>query len=428
MRQTVLPFKLEITGDEITPHAGLALGGEFMHALDLSNVFDSELPSPGSGAGYIPSTYAVPIILMMQGGGRSIADLRKVKFDSGLRDLLEITDIPSSDALGKWLRRMGGNGDLQGLGRVNRSILHKSLEREKRSAYTLDIDATGVKAEKQSAKWTYKLFKGYFPIVGHLAENGFVIGDEFREGNVAPAARNFEFIKYCRKQMPCGKEIVALRSDSAAYQSSIFNYCEEEGLEFAIGGVMDSATRSTVESIEESAWRDYRDGQIAETVHSMEETENAFRLIVIRRPVQGEFFEDEEVDETHRYTVIASNRKGETAEETLAWYNRRGETSENRIKELKLGFGMDRMPSGQFEANAVWFRLGVIAYNIFKFFKQVALPDSWRPFQAQTLRWRLYLTAGKIVHHAGRIFLKVKRHLYGLFKDIRLRLWEFAQA
>lgn len=52
----------------------------------------------------------------------------------------------------------------------------------------------------------------------------------------------------------------------------------------------------------------------------------------------------EEGDERQRYKVIASNRE-ETAEETVGWYNQRGESSENRIKELKIGFGMERIPT-----------------------------------------------------------------------------------
>jgi len=35
----------------------------------------------------------------------------------------------------------------------------------------------------------------------------------------------------------------------------------------------------------------------------------------------------------------------------MDWYRLRGEYSENRIKELKPGFGMERMPCGQFAAN-----------------------------------------------------------------------------
>jgi len=50
IRQTVLPFKLEKTNDLITPHAGLALLGEFAMGLGLLKKLDRHLPKPDSRA------------------------------------------------------------------------------------------------------------------------------------------------------------------------------------------------------------------------------------------------------------------------------------------------------------------------------------------------------------------------------------------
>jgi hypothetical protein len=141
-------------------------------------------------------------------------------------------------------------------------------------------------AEKESAKMTYKGYKGYMPIVGHLAENGLVVGDEFREGNESPGGRNLEFLKYCVRQMPKGKKIGALRSDSAAYHAEVINYGEENGIGFAIGADLDEAVVAAIRSIPKGDWRSYEHGYIAETVHCMNKTRKAFRLIVIRRPNQ----------------------------------------------------------------------------------------------------------------------------------------------
>jgi hypothetical protein len=104
---------------------------------------------------------------------------------------------------------------------------------------------------------------------------------------------------------------------------------------------------------------------MAETVHCMNKTQQAFRLVVIRRPMQGYLFCEQSVSE--KYTVIATNRT-ESMEQVVTWYNQRGDCSENRIKELKIGFGMQRMPCGQFAANAVFFRIGVLAYNVGRLF------------------------------------------------------------
>jgi hypothetical protein len=425
IKQTVLPFKLEITRDLITSHAGLALLGEFAVGIGLNKALDRHMPEPGSGAGYMASEHVFPLVLMLNGGGRSLEDSREIRNDAGLREILPLKRIPSTDATGDWLRRSVINGGLEGLGAVNRRILKHALKKEKEKVYTLDIDATGIESEKETAKMTYKGHTGYMPIVGHLAENGLIVGDEFREGNASPGARNLEFLKYCERQMPKGKKIKAFRADSAAYQARVINHCQDNGIRYAIGGDLDEAVKKVILTIKDEEWKPYQNGFAGETVHCMNETKEAFRLVVIRRPFQSHLFDKEE--STERYTVIATNRD-ESAEEVVEWYNQRGECSENRIKELKIGFGMERMPCGQFEANAVFFRIGVLAYNIGRLFILSTLDESWHRHQVQTLRWKLYGTAGKIVFHGRSVYLKVSRSLQKLFSNVRLRIWEFAQT
>ena len=80
--------------------------------------------------------------------------------------------------------------------RATKQVLFaQAVKKEKIKDYTLDIDATAILAEKKEAEMRYKGFRGYMPIVGHLAENGLVVYDEFRQGNVAPSAKNLEFYK-----------------------------------------------------------------------------------------------------------------------------------------------------------------------------------------------------------------------------------------
>src|ERR1039457_2955404 len=105
--QTVLPFKLGATGESLTAHGGLALFGEYLRAMDVGVVIDHELPGPGSAAGYDPSAHVLPLVLMLAGGGRTLEDLRVLRNDTGLRSLLQLDDMPSSDATGDWLRRVG---------------------------------------------------------------------------------------------------------------------------------------------------------------------------------------------------------------------------------------------------------------------------------------------------------------------------------
>jgi hypothetical protein len=425
IQRTILNFKLEQTESKLTSHSGLSLFGEFVYGAGLLKLVAEYLPKPGSNAGFNPPVYVYPLLLLLNGGGRSLEDIREIRNDSGLRKILPLKRIPSPDAYGDWLRRMGDKGGLHGLLRVNREILKLGMKRDGIEGYTLDIDATGIEAGKFEAKKTYKGFKGYMPILGHIAENGMILGDEFREGNESPGTRNLKFIKHCEAQLPEDRRIKYLRSDSAAYQGKIIDYCFDNGIEFAIGADLDKAVLELINNIPDTNWRDYKDGSIAETVHTMNKNRHSFRLIVISRPYQGDVFGD--IEPKSRYRVIATNRR-ETPEEVVEWYNQRSDKSENRIKELKIGFGMERMPCGQFKANAVFFRIGVIAYNLYKLFVNNVLDKSWRRYQVQTVRWRLYQKAGKVASHAGHLSLKINEYLFELFAKIRYRSWEFVMG
>ena len=205
----------------------------------------------------------------------------------------------------------------------------------------------------------------------------------------------------------------------------VFPFCHEKEIDFALGADLDESVVRAIKSLPEGEWRPYRGGHIAETVHCMNRSKKSFRLIVVRRPYQQELFGQEK--NKLRYMVIASNRT-DGAEIVMDWYHQRGECSENRIKELKIGFGMERMPCGQTVANAVFFRIGSVAYNICRLFVLKTLGVGWHKHQVQTLRWRLFQTAGKVVDHANRVYLKVRRGLYALFEKIRLRKWKFANT
>jgi len=421
IEQSVLPFKLGETNDSLTPHAGLALFAEFLHALKLPDSVEASLPSPGSGAGYSPSQFVLPLLLMLHGGGRALEDLREIRSDRPLCELAGIGRVPSPDAVGDWLRRMGSGRGLSDLRVVNRVLVDRQLSREERSDYTLDIDATMIESEKRDAAMTYKGFKGYAPLVGHLAENGLVLLDEFREGNDAPQSRNLEFLQSCVSRMPAGKRIARFRSDSAAYQAAILDYCEESGIEFAIGADLDAGVQRSLMSV--AAWRPYQDGLIGETSHSMNASRHSFRIVVVKRPSQQSLF----VETSPRVKVIATSLGG-SAEDVVEWYNQRGECSENRIKELKLGVGMERLPCGDFGANAAFFRIGVIAYNLFLLFRSAVLPAAWSRHQLQTVRWKLYQVAGKVVYHGNRLWLKVRKVWRDLFVGIRRRTYGFGSG
>jgi hypothetical protein len=371
---------------------------------------------------------------MLQGGGRSLEDLRELKNEEGLMKLIGRDEIPEPDTVGDWLRRMGdpksGQLGLEGLDRVRDRINERVLRRDGIKEYTLDADATEIIGEKVDALFTYNGNKGYMPVLGFLYENPVCFLDEFREGNVAPAFGQKEFYLRCRGRMPRGKRIGYYRGDSASYQVGLINQLEEDGVRYGITADQDKAVKLAIALIPSGDWEEPVQGcgyELAETVHCMNGTKKAFRLVVkreIRR--QGELFEKEG---QYFYHAVATNwlEEQKNTEEVLKWHNQRGQ-AENFNKELKIGLGMERMPCGQSYANAVFFRIGVIAYNLFIGFKRLSCPESWAKHTIATFRWKMVQVAGRIVKHAGEMVLKLMIDLekLELFKGIRHKCFELS--
>jgi hypothetical protein len=403
--QLILPIKMEKSEERLTSLGGLVVLEEMAQALQVWQRVDKHLEGPGSGRGYRPSEFVQPVVWMLHAGGRRLEDLRELRAEQEVLANLGLRAVPDAGTVGDWLRRQGADG-VAGLERVNQELMHGTLE-EEGEELILDVDATEIEAEKQEARWTYQHVQGYMPLMGYV--NGICVGQEFRDGNVSPGAGLLRFAQKCEAALPEGKRIY-FRSDSAAYQAEVIDHYSQAGRTFTITADLDAAVKREIKNLPESAWQPYRtaeglatDREIAETVHTMNQSKQAFRLIVLRwlNP-QPNLFEAER----YCYHAVASNREGSAAE--VIWkHNGRG-NSENWHKELKIGAGMEQMPCGQREANAMYFAIGVLAYNLAQLLKRRVLPASYRTATLATLRWKVYRLAGKLVRHARGLILQIK--------------------
>ncbi len=432
--QTIFDFKLDTIKEKLTARSGLALQAEFNHGIglrDLSNIF---LPKSGSNRGFDPATFVAPMVLMLQGGGRSLEDIRIFNEE---KDFLKITKndrLPTASAISHWLDRSGSNQKkqegLHGLNNIRKELNHRMMKRDSVDEYTLDADATEICADKKEATYTYKKNKGYMPMLGFLFENQLCIYDDFRNGNVSPSADQKGFYIKCKNQMPKGKTIVRFRADSASYNSALINQLEKDNVKWAIAALRNSAIKRAIKSIEEKRWHEPKPNcgfEVAFTAYHIQKTEKEISLVIKREKIKtDDLFKD--IPE-YEYHVIATNidLKEMKADEVLAWYNQRGQ-AENFNKEVKSGFGMERMPCGKTNSNAVFFRLGIIAYNLFVGFKRLVCPDEFSNCVVSTFRWRIFNTAGRIVKHSGKVILRIMGGLEKLilFEQIRENIYKIS--
>ena len=437
MAQCILNFTVESTNEKLTPRAGEAVFGEFLKALRVDRLCNKYLPVPQSNRGYDPYTFIHPLLLMLHSGGRYLEDVRMIVSDKALCKLLDIEKIPTADSIGKWLKRDTQKKE-DGMEKINRILLARYLVRIE-EPLVLDIDATVIESYKSIARTTYKMFPGFTPILGHI-NGGYMIHQEFRAGNVVPADHNLSFVQRCEDQLPNDRKIEYLRADAASYQVSLFNYCNTKKITYVIGGRLDHNVLQMIKQVTDWKPSDTKEGkahhlkeEVAEFLHTMNGTDHAFRLIVVKKTATPilhgleQFLSEEELLllASERYSVIATNDQDMTPEEIVHFYRQRGDTSENRIKELKNGFNLKYLPTSHFAANALYFHIGTLAYNLFILFKQI-LHSSWQKHTIQTIRYKLYHIAGKVITHARQTILKVNDQFVQILNNIRQKNYEIS--
>jgi hypothetical protein len=432
MAQSVLNFHIESTNEKLTPRTGVAIFGEYLKGLGFQKLCNQFIPNSIHHKAYSPFEFIYPLILMLHSGGRVLDDIKEIRLDEALKTLLKIENIPTAGAVTKYLHRHGSAGEF-GIHNINKSYLKRFLKSIKSEELILDIDATFIEAHKHNTLYSYKGAPGYMPMVGHI-NGGYVIHADFREGNEAPADKNLEFIKSCALQLPIGTTFDRFRADSASYQAEIFNYCDKEKILFTVSGQKDKSVMYEIENIKEDDWEKLNDKEhIAEFMHTMTKTDNAFRMIVVKKditpvlPTIEEYISKEAKEKLkdEMYYTIATNDTKLSSKEILRLHRQRGETSENKIKELKNGFNMSYLPTSNFDANSFYFAIGTLAHNLFLLFKQI-LDKSLQHHTVKTIRYKLYHIAGKVVSHAREITLKVNEQFVGLLQKIRIKAYEMS--
>jgi len=439
MAQTVLNFNIAPTDERLTSRSGEIIFGEYLKAIGVDKLCEAYLPQPQSNRGYAPFNFIQPLLLMLHSGGRSLDDIRMIQSDAAMKEVLHIKNVPTADGTGKWLKRHGLIG-MYAVEKMNKALLKRYLKRIA-EALVLDIDASVIESHKSTAAYTYKMFPGFTPMIGHI-NGGYIIHSEFRSGNIAPADNNLSFIQRCEAQLPKEKNIAFVRADSASYQAELFDYCQNNDITYTVGAHLDSAILKSINAIQEWEVLSTHDGkthhvkeEVSEFIHTMNHTNHAFRLIVIKKTTTPiltgleKIFSEEELlaYASERYHVIATNADEEemSMQDIVMFYRRRGDTSENRIKELKNGFNLKYLPTSDFIANAFYFQIGVLSYNLFVLFKET-LQQSWQCHTIQTLRYKLYNIAGKVITHSRQTILKVNNQFIELLESIRQKNYEIS--
>jgi hypothetical protein len=459
--QGILPFKVipDVEKSIVTSFAGLPLVIETMRALNLPEAIKTLLHIKKRESGlYTENDYIESFVSLFAAGGTRLDDLARMQADKGLKELGLV--IPSAESARfflyafhqeELLKERPEKGafvppetePLKHLFSVQKHLIAKTDDRP--TIATIDGDATVVESNKEEARPTYLGDSGYQPVVNYWADKDIILADEFRDGNVPAAYDPLSSLVRSIEMLPDTVTEVRYRADSASYNHDLMDALRS-GLKingrhiktiFAISADMTGSLKGEIEKLPSEEWKPLRKitdkGLIAgrkewaEVVFvpskgSTKKDTVPDRYLAIRvRPSQGELFADGNV---YRYYAVVTNNWTWDGERLLRWHREKCGTIEKVFDVLKNDLGAGVMPCGRFYANAAWWRLNCIAYNVLSVMKRKALPKDWQPYRMKALRFFLIGVAGRIIRTGRQVILRFAgmASVCEIFQDARRKL------
>lgn len=294
-----------------------------------------------------------------------------------------------------------------------RNVAHQYVQAgEPLKLATVDQDATIIESHKRSALAHYEGGRGYQPMVAVWAEADLVLADEFRDGNVPAKQAPLTCAQLAFAALPASVTQRYFRGDSACHENELLHWlkhperAQEPGgrIGFAISAVMSAPLLAATRQVAESEWRTIQteaDGtrrQWAEVAFvpgeaNEKKDRQPLRYIGLRllKP-QGELFADG-ADRHHHAVVTNLDWAGERL---LQWQREKAGTVEHVHDEVKNALGGGHVPSQHFNANAAWFKLSLMAYNLVSAMRRLALNAEERKVRLKKFRLLVIQLAGRM--------------------------------
>jgi hypothetical protein len=254
----------------------------------------------------------------------------------------------------------------------------------------------------------------------YWVEQDLVVADQFRDGNVPAGKAPLDVVKRAFASLPASVEHRRFRADSAAYEATTLKWLadHENRIErFTVSADMTPQLRKLAESVASSAWKVY-ENRDQETVCCAEvdfqpgewpKQAAPMRTIVLKiERRQADMFAEQGGT---KYLGIVSNDFALDAVALVRWHDRKAGCIEVVHDVVKNELGGGVLPCAAFGANAAWFRLCLVTYNLLSAMKVLALPAPFENARPKRLRFAVFNLPARLVSHARRLGARVARSL-----------------
>jgi hypothetical protein len=328
---------------------------------------------------------------------------------------------------------------LVGLVRLNGGIAAAMQRRSPERTATLDMDATLVPTSKETALYCYKKFKAYQPLNVYWAEQGLALFSEFRDGNVPAGYDLLRPFKQALELVPPGVGKVFLRSDTAGYVVDLLKYCAEGKserfgvIELAVGVDVTEEFKRAVREVPEADWRTlhrHENGDLLDTGQQYAEVcfvpkwvghkkyGPTYRYLAIREPLEQPALPgmDDQIALPfptmdwgalrYKVTGIVTNREM-PGDKVIWWYRGRCGKSEEAHSVMKEDLAGGKLPSGLFGANAAWWQIMILAFNVNSAMKRLVLGERWVNRRMKAIRFWLIRLPGRVLERSRQLAVRL---------------------
>lgn len=430
------PFEIDSRPlDEMaSAHAGLLTTSRAFRSLGIGALIEANVEVKERERGFSAGQFIESVVLLQTLGGDCPEDIKLLAEDRCLERGLGYVP-PKVRALRNFLERFHdfsqtrpdrqeqksfifpASKPIAGLQQVQAGVVRRIArlyagQGQAQTIATVDQDATIIESHKQSALPHYEGGRGYQPMVAVWAEADLVLADEFRDGNVPARQAPLACAQLAFAALPEDIKERYFRGDSACHENELIQWLNdparagEKGgkIGFAISATMSQALAREIAGIAEKEWKTMgleADGTLRQwaevpfvPAESSEHKESKpLRYVALRllKP-QGVLFADG--SDRHHHAVITN--LDWAGDRLLKWHREKAGTVEHVHDEIKNALGGGHMPSQHFGANAAWFKLALLSYNLASAIKALCLGAEERT--ARMKKYRLLL-----VHLAGRM-------------------------
>lgn len=395
-------MKINFAGGDLSSDAGLLLVKEFAYKLGFDKILKTGFKTNDSAAFRIHKDDENLWQMIYQILGAYFEDdcADELTNDPVLTAIPGKKALASQPTLSRFFNRMD-DSTLRQFYDIMRRLRKIVYAVKKPSLLLLDLDSTLLdtygRQEGEGFNFHYQNH-GYHPLVCYDGMTGDLLKIELRNGTDYSSTGVEAFLQPLLDEFQGDyPEIpLLLRGDSGFAVPSLYSQCETNGISYAIRLKQNQTLRRLAADIEESLLEKTRLDKVSYAVAYGEFMYQAGSWDYPRRIVCK--VEKRTGQLIHMFTFIVTNMDS-SPEELIRFYCKRG-IMENYIKESKNGFDFASVSSSSRLLNANRVQAHGLAYNIFNWFKRLALSAKMRKEQIGTIRLKMLKIAAKVVHSA----------------------------